>query len=289
MSRSDPMSASQDNPDVSAKESRFQRLLEEAGELPVKSRLRLLDALKAGMVVESNNGLRFSVESLSEYKRARRSMALHEPVVKWIESFGVDDVFYDVGANTGALSLLAAQVHKGRVPIIAFEPAFDTFGALVRNVFANDFAMAITPLHVALFDRTGIEPLHRSSLGGGTALHAVGEAIDYRRQPFIPVAVEHVLAFRLDDLVRTCALPLPTRLKLDVDGFENKVLAGATEVLTSSRCDVYTELVEAHERDPHPREVVAWLQGLGYELAQEVDHRPAGEYPRMVDALFVRR
>ena len=61
----------------------------------------------------------------------------------------------------------------------------------------------------------------------GTALHAVGEALDYRRQPFTPVAVESILAFRLDDLVPLLGLPLPTRLKLDVDGFEHKVLDGA--------------------------------------------------------------
>jgi hypothetical protein len=98
-----------------------------------------------------------------------------------------------------------------------------------------------------------------------------------------------VLAFRLDDLVRVLGLPLPTRLKLDVDGFEHKVLAGASGVLTTARCEVYTELVEAVPEDPHPREVGRFLDGLGYSPARVVEHRPPGVYPRIVDALFVHR
>ena len=120
-------------------------------------------------------------------------------------------------------------------------------------------------------------------------MHAVGEALDYARRPFTPAAVEHVLTFRLDDLVRVLALPLPTRLKLDVDGTERKVLAGAIDVLSSARCDVYTELVEAEPGDPYPTEVISFLCGLGYELAELVEHCPPKTYPRIVDALFVSR
>jgi FkbM family methyltransferase len=266
----------------------FQHLLREATKLPLKQRLELLDALKSGAVVEREDGLRFSVESLPEYKRARKPSTANERLAAWIGSFGPTDVFFDIGANTGSLSLLAARMHHGRVPIFAFEPAFDNFAALVRNVLVNDLGRVITPIHVALFDQTGIRPLHRSRLGAGSALHAVGEALDYARRPFTPAAVEPVLAFRLDDLVRSFALPAPTRIKLDVDGMEDKVMAGAVDVLASTRCDVCTELVEAGPDDPHSREVIGFLRARGYELVDVVEHRPAGTYPRIVDAFFVR-
>jgi FkbM family methyltransferase len=268
-------------------EADFERLLRDAEQLPLKRRLRLLDALRSGAVIEREDGLRFAIESLPEYKRASRSKAANKPLEKWIASFGPADVFFDIGANTGSLSLLAARAHEGRVPIYAFEPAFDSFGALVRNVLVNDLGRVITPLQIALFDETGIRPLHRSTLGAGSALHAVGEALDYARRPFTPAAVEHVLTFRLDDLVRAIALPVPTRVKLDVDGAERKVLAGAIDVLSSARCDVYTELVEVKPEDPHPTEVISFLCGLGYELAEMVEHCPPNTYPRIVDALFV--
>ena len=274
---------------MSGKATDFERLVRDAKKLPLKLRLRLFDVLKSGAIIQREDGIRFSLESLPEYKRAKKPKAANEPLEKWIGSFGPTDVFFDIGANTGSLSLFAARVHDGRVPVFAFEPAFDTFGALVRNVLVNDLARAITPLHVALFDETGVRPFHRSRLGAGSALHAVGEALDYARRPFTPVAVEHVLAFRLDDLVRTFALPSPTRIKLDVDGVEGKVLAGAIGVLSATRCDVYTELVEVVPDDSHTREVTSFLRGLGYELAEFVERRPPGVYPRAMDVLFVRR
>jgi FkbM family methyltransferase len=265
------------------------RLVREARRLPMKQRLRMLDALKPFTAFEREDGLRFVLGSHSEYRRAKRPRTSNEPMVRWIESFGPGDVLYDVGANTGTLALVAAQAHAGAVPVVAFEPAFDNFAALVRNILANGMGETITPLQVALFDETGIRPFHRSSLGAGTALHAVGKALDYARRPFAPVAVEQVAAFRLDDLVRVLGLPRPTRLKLDVDGFEDRVLAGAADLLDSSGCDVFMELVEAGPEDGHPAAVKDQLAARGYDVAQQVDHRPKGTYPRIMDVLFIRR
>ena len=270
-------------------EADVERVLAAARALPLKARLRLLDSLKAESVLRQDDGLVFSLESVAEFKRARKRAAANADIEQWIAGFVASDVLYDVGANTGALSLRTAQLHAGRVPVFAFEPAFDTHSALVRNILQNGYGNTITPLQVALLDETGVRPMHRSSLGAGTALHAVGEALDYVRQPFTAAAVERVVAFRLDDLVRVLGLPLPTRLKLDVDGFEHKVLAGAAGVLAAARCEVYTELVEALPDDPHPREVERFLAGLGYSRVRVVEHRPPGVYPRIVDALFVHR
>jgi hypothetical protein len=78
-------------------------------------------------------------------------------------------------------------------------------------------------------------------------------------------------------------------MKLDVDGFEDRVLAGASDVLASSRCDVYMELVETEPDDPHPAALKGLLDAYGYDVAQLIEHRPAGMYPRIMDVLFVRR
>jgi FkbM family methyltransferase len=263
-----------------------ERLIADAGALPLKARLRLLDALKADAVVRHDDGLSFGVTSLAEFKRARKRSDANRDVENWVASFAAGDVLYDIGANTGALALRTARTHAGRVPVYACEPASDTYAALVHNVALNGAGGIVTPLHVALLDVTGLQPLHRASAGAGSALHAVGEALDYKREPFAPVAVEPVLTFRLDDLVALLRLPPPTRLKIDVDGFENKVLDGAAGVLASARCDVYLELVETVQDDPHVARLTDRLRGLGYEQAHLVEHRHAGVYPRVADALF---
>jgi FkbM family methyltransferase len=265
------------------------RLTEDTAALPLKARLRLLDALRTGAVLQQEDGLSFAVQSLAELKRARKRSDANRDVEAWVASFRAGDVLYDVGANTGALALRTASTHGGRVPVYAFEPASDTYAALVKNLEINGAGTVVTPLHVALLDVTGLQPLHRASAGSGTALHAVGEAVDYRRQPFMPVAVEPILAFRLDDLVPMLGLPAPTRLKIDVDGFEHKVLDGAAGVLAETRCDLYLELVETIDGDPHVAAVMASLHALGYELARRIEHRPPGIFPRVFDALFVHR
>jgi FkbM family methyltransferase len=273
----------------SARLADVDRLVSEAASLPMKLRLRVIDALKALSIFEREDGLRFGLESQSEYKRVKRPRASNEPLVQWIASFGPGDVFYDIGANTGGLALVAARTHAGRVPVVAFEPAPDSFAALVRNISANELGAVVTPLQVALFDETGVLPFHRARLGAGSALHAVGQALDYARRPFTPVAVERVATFKLDDLVGALKLPPPTRIKLDVDGFESRVLAGAERLLAGGACEVYLELVAAHADDPHPAAVHALMAAHGYEAAQTIDHRLAGVYPRIMDVLFVRR
>jgi FkbM family methyltransferase len=282
--RCDPPGADEDG-----EKDGVERLIQDVADLPLKARVRLLDALKPGAVVQHEDGVSFAVESLAELKRARKRSDANRDVEAWVASFHAGDVLYDVGANTGALALRTASAHGGRVPVYAFEPASDTYAALVRNIALNGAGEAITPLHVALLDVTGLQPLHRASVGAGTALHAVGEPLDYQRQAFTPVAVEPVLAFRLDDLVPMLGLPRPTRMKLDVDGFEHKVLDGAAGVLADTRCDVYLELVETVDGDPHVAAVMASLQALEYELARRIEHRPPGMYPRVLDALFVHR
>ncbi len=275
--------------DVRAGEEALRRLIGEAAALPIRFRLRLLEELQATAGFENDDGVRFSLGSISEYKRARRRRAQEEPLVRWLASFGPADVFFDIGANIGGLSLVAARLHGGRVPVVAFEPAFDSFAALVRNIQANDLAAVVTPLHVALYDETGVRPFYRSRVGAGSASHTVGQAHDYAGRPFSPASVEHVLTFRLDDLVRGLGLPRPTRIKVDVDGVEARVFAGAVDVLSSGSCEVYTELIESQPDDPRGGQVMEFMRTLGYELREVVDHRPPGTFPRAVDALFVRR
>jgi len=270
-------------------EQNWRRLSLEAAALPIKFRVRLLEDLQASASFENEDGLRFNVGSTSEYKRARRRRVQEAALVKWLGTFGPGDVFFDVGANIGALSLIAARLHGNRVPIVAIEPAFDSFAALVRNIQANALGAVVMPLHLALFDETGVRPFYRSRLGAGSASHTIGAALDYARQPFAPAAVEHVLACRLDDLVRVFGVPRPTRIKLDVDGVEQQVLAGAAEVLSSAPCEVFTELIEANAHDQRPLEVVELMRGLGYQQTEIAEHRPPGTFPRVVDTLFVRR
>ena len=83
-----------------------------------------------------------------------RSVAKEPWTVKWIETFLPGDVFYDVGANVGAYSLLAAKANDGAVPVVAFEPSAPTYHDLCVNIALNGCDEIVTPLPI----RSGRRP-----------------------------------------------------------------------------------------------------------------------------------
>jgi hypothetical protein len=143
-------------------------------------------------------------------------------------------------------------------------------------------------LPVALSDHTNLEPFNYHSLGAGSARHALGAAVDDRNNPFEPAAIQRVLAFRLDDLTELLGLPRPTRINLDVDGAEARVIAGAARTLSAGACELWVEMTEASGHDAAPATLSDTLRRLGFTMVQRLDHGPAAELPRVYDALFVR-
>jgi len=168
----------------------------------------------------------------------RRSAVLKEPfTARWIEHMAQGAVLYDVGANVGPYSLLAAV--RG-VRVIAFEPAYANFDVLHQNVLLNAASELVTPLPIALGQNTELDELGLSSLEPGSALHAMrGEATELEE----PLHRQAVLAYRLDDVIEQFALPEPDHLKLDADGAELAVLRGATTTL--GRESLQTALIDS--------------------------------------------
>jgi FkbM family methyltransferase len=256
--------------------------------LGFKSRLRVLDGLSDGLVIEEPEGIRFNCRSMIEFRRIRRHKRWDEPIAEWVRSFMPSDVFFDIGANIGAFALLAGKLHHGTVPVFAFEPGFETFAALVRNVLLNDLGGVITPLQIGLFDKTGLQPFHYHAVAAGSALHSIGTPVDYRGREFTPAATQQVPAFRLDDLMDALGLPYPTRIKVDVDGGEARVVAGAVRTLSRGPCELWVEFAERRADDPAPAQVTSLLESIGFRQARRVDHQRSGSYPHVYDLLFVR-
>ena len=85
------------------------------------------------------------------------------------------DVLYDVGANVGAFSLVAAKAHDQAVRVFAFEPSFVTYAALCRNILENGCDKSVTPMPIALTEDKGNTVFKYRSLISGATQHALGQ------------------------------------------------------------------------------------------------------------------
>ena len=185
--------------------------------------------------------------------------------VEWIEGcFKPGDVFYDIGANVGAYSLVAFRFLSGNTKIYGFEPGFVTFPQLCRNIYLNGAAEAIVPLQVAISDQTSMTGFHYQNLLSGGALHALRTPVDQYGKRFHPVFTLATLSYGLDDFVRQFGLPLPNHLKIDVDGTEYQILKGSEEVL--SHPELRSILIEFNEKHGDVFEIQRLLEKNGFVL-----------------------
>ncbi len=194
----------------------------------------------------------------SKTARSRLRGCAKEPwTVQWIEDWiRPDEVLYDIGANVGAYSLVAALSPAVRARVVAVEPGYPTFAALSDNVVRNGAQDRVTALPVALGRSTTLETLHLRTLDVGAALHTLGG----HDGPTGAAYHQPVLTFRLDDLVERFGLPRPAHVKLDVDGTELDVLAGADRTLSDP--GLRTVMAELDEDEGGQLESVLAEHGL---------------------------
>ena len=212
-------------------------------------RLRLLILMQPLILPLGYQDIKLIVDSDREYY-GRRSPKGEPETVRWVEeSMGASSVFYDIGANVGVYSLIAARRHPG-IQIVAFEPAGPNYGILVANMALNKVAVPLLP--IALGGRTRIDAFAYSTLRSGGARHQLGGRTDY-------VFQHPVIAYRLDELIQTFHLPPPTHLKIDVDGTERDILRGAERTLGNVR----SMIVEIN-RDPG--DLLGWLEQRGFKV-----------------------
>lgn len=213
-----------------------------------------------------------SVESEIELDTRLHSCS-HEPeTVRWIEHFSPGSVFYDIGANVGAYSLLAAVVRGSQV--FAFEPGASNYDALTKNIQLNKLGDQVTVLPLALGNATGLASFHYSQFTSGASLHALGEAIDFKGERFTPQHSQMLPGFRLDDLVQLLRLPTPNYIKLDVDGIELQVLEGCREVLAHP--ELLSVLVEVNIDRGDAGDIKEMLEFCGLRFQEAYVHEEAG-------------
>ncbi len=234
------------------------------GRLSVAEREAIrLEVSEAYSLDHDSHAIKLWADSKVEREVRSRSCAKEPMTVKWLESsFRPGDVLYDIGANIGAYSLVAAKVSSCKGKVYAFEPSFQNFYQLCRNVILNKCQECVTPLLLPVCARSGLSWFYYQNLEAGGALHAFGRSIDYTGSEFQPAAKLEMIGLSLDDFVNLSGALKPNLLKLDVDGLECEILKGARGILRSS--GLRGVLIEINEDlSAEANEILALMCGEG--------------------------
>ena len=171
--------------------------------------------------------------------RADRLFVKEKETIAWIRKFAEDSIFFDVGANIGIYCLYSAKIRKNTV--YAFEPHMANYTNLLANINENKL-LNCQAFPLALGAKTNLTTLGVKNMIEGVSDSNVGEASEY---------YHGCVEMSLDTLVEQGTLPQPDHIKIDVDGHEGKVVAGA--IRTISKCkSVLVELdLESHKTILH--------------------------------------
>ncbi len=183
-----------------------------------------------------------------------------------LDDVDAGDVVIDAGAHTGVYSLAIASIEPDAC-VHAVEPEPVAANRLRRNVSLNAYEPRIAVHELALGAGEGQVPFFRS------VYPEMGSLLPDRAafaEAFVRGTVK-VTVTTLDEGVASGRFPPPDHVKIDVEGAEADVLAGAATTISEHRPHLY---IDIHDRPDHPGHAAAIRRQLcscGYHLRERGD------------------
>lgn len=230
-----------------------------------QTRLRVADALAQRHEIATRHGPLVFVSTHPEALQFPRELERREPeTIAWIDGFATPCSFWDVGANIGTYALYAAL--RPGVSVLAFEPSAASYAALCRNIEANGQAGRIQAFCIALSSTTRLGRLNMSATNAGNSFNSFESTEDCFGRQLAVKFRQPAIGFALDDFRRLFALAPPDYLKIDVDGIEEEILAGAAETLADPALRGVLIELEQDDTDRNAR-IVRRIEGAGFTLS----------------------
>ncbi|MBX5467186.1 MAG: FkbM family methyltransferase [Firmicutes bacterium] len=178
-----------------------------------------------------------------------------------------ESIVFDIGANSGYFSVLAAEVSGGRARVFAYEPEQEQFKCLIRNIRDRN-CRGITPYRLAVGGSSGYVELaiHKTNQGDNRVRKSsVGHPSDNEWN-------FHEITQRVGQVCLDQHLGefIPQIAKIDVQGYELEVLRGMSQLLQK----VGDDFVGICEWTPkmmlslgeNPLDLPRWLLETGFNL-----------------------
>ena len=174
----------------------------------------------------------------------------------WIDTFKKNDVFYDIGSNVGMFTIYAA---KKKILTYSFEPHPSNVEILYWNIFLNNLKKYIIVIPIALYDKNLLLNFDLRDLTGGVAKNTLNKKKKQKNLSFF------TLSYELDSLITERSLQKPTKIKIDVDGNEMKILKGMKKYLVSVK-EIDSEMLVGTKKQKNYDEIIKFLNNNNFVI-----------------------
>lgn len=206
----------------------------------------------------------------------------------WLREANIMTVI-DVGANTGQF----VREIRETLPecfVYSFEPLKDCYDALVAGRVGDQKFKAYNS---ALGAETGETIIHRSSYAPSSSLRVMGRNHKELYPHTAGASDEKITVRRLDGIAELAPAGLDKEIlvKLDVQGFEDKVIEGGRNFLKQTRAMIVeVAFIPLYEGQPLFADIYKMLTELGFAYAGAIHQKRDKSNGKVVaeDALFYR-
>ena len=204
----------------------------------------------------------------------------------WISSFDINTVI-DIGANTGQFAM---RIHAivPNASIFSFEPLEESFKQLQTNLGSLPKFRAF---HWALGDSNTTEAIHRNEFAPCSSLLPMTEVHKKAFPHTVHETREIVEVRRLDDVVADLCLQDNILVKIDVQGYEDKVILGGERLIGRAKLIVVEVSFQTlYERQPLFDEIYRALRSKGFAFIGHLNQlsSPLDGTVLQADAIFLR-
>jgi FkbM family methyltransferase len=204
----------------------------------------------------------------------------------YVASLNIKTVI-DVGAHTGEFARMIKTILP-EAAIFSFEPLHAEFESLRRQM---ENGAGFIAFNCAVGDRNETVEIQRSSYAQSSSILSMAQLHKDAFPASAGHTVELVEVKRLDDVLRDFELKREILIKIDVQGYEDKVIGGAEQTIDKAKAIIIeVSFRELYEGQPLFENIFQSLSGKGfkyfgnlYQLLSPIDGAPL-----QADALFVR-
>jgi FkbM family methyltransferase len=231
------------------------------------------------------------IRSYREFRRVVQFGTMPGDIVfRWLHEINDCRVLYDVGSANGLEGFLANCLHGSHVVFIEpFTPSIETILKTIWVTGQNGGDVGrFDVVHAGCDERESYDRMyvHTTPKPGetmNTFAHPEAYARGGRKGHRVAVS-QWLKGVSLDSLHYVYGLPAPTHIKIDVDGFENRVVRGAARLLRERVAQSWMIEITGNA---NLAEIEPVMAQSGYEEFGRWEHYPGYE-PRTFDIGYRR-